>query len=268
MWGVSSVWRQRVMLSMIDPSGTAGDYGVTIPPELDEFWSAIDSSAAELRITNAAGAVLSYMVPDDGAGGAFDKANRLGRLRIKYTPPAAGVSACWLYYNPSSTQGSAASAPGVSITRTGYIELARPSGRNVIGHRSPLAGNQSPPQRRTLTDDERMEIWLYLGGHIEPSFTPVNGGNLALSLYYVTHPIYDTACASVSLMVDDDSTRLVEIPHGKLAGTWVRYVVRAGTPGNWYTSSLVSRIVGSSLSPIRSTVDTRVGIYCSQARRT
>lgn len=266
----NSVWGKRASITIIAPADTGGDYDVVIPDEWDDFWTDIDSDGDELRVTDAGGTLLDYDV-DNGSGGAFSKTNRLGRIRINnYSQPigASGATQCFLYYNSSSTQGSAAGTAG-SGGRSGYIELAGPSGL-VIGHKSPIAGNTSPPQQIHKTAAERKAVWLGYGRLLAPAWTPLRSGPANEELYYVSHDVLDTAGSSVPTMVEASSIRFVSIPRGPFAGTWVRHLVIAGTTGNWYTSTLVGRTVSPTdgVSLIRTQVDTRVGIYVRDVRKT
>src|SRR5690349_20093678 len=108
----AGLWRRRALISVDIPGTSPVDVNVTIPREWDAFWETIDSSGNNLRLVWYDGqTVLTYAL-DDGSGGAFSKANRLGRFQIDgmVVPTTASMLAIWVYWDPSSNQSSGAAA--------------------------------------------------------------------------------------------------------------------------------------------------------------
>lgn len=265
MGWISSVWRQRAAVTLVHPNALVGDYDVSIPEGWDGFWDVIDTSGNELRLNDAAGNALDY-----GLSG-FNKTNRTGTIRINgHTPPTSNgcVEQVFLSFDSTSTQGSGAGTAGTG-GRSGFIELSKPGEGSgiMLSTRSPIAGLTNPPQRISITESSRNVLWLGYGAMLAPSFTSCRGASVYEETYFATHNVVDTANISVTTMFDIEAARFVWIPRGEHMGTWLRVILRAGTAGNWYTSSIVSRIVApGALSPIRSTVDVRTAIYTSLAR--
>ena len=176
-FAAGGIWRRRASISVDIAGATPVDVDVVIPKDWDDFWDVIDASGLELRAVWYDGqTVLSYSV-DDGAGGAFDRTNRLGRIRIDgmTVPAATAVLQVWLYYDSSSAQGTGAVATVIAAARTGYIELGSP-GQYQFTHMPQTARSLKPRSILHKTVNEQIFVWIRLDGALAKRTTP---GNLA-----------------------------------------------------------------------------------------
>lgn len=261
MWfGLSGVWTRKVAVSLVQTAddGVAADWDVVIPQGFDDFWNTIDASGAELRITNAVGALFQYTV-DNGSGGAFDKANRLGRIRLNdvANPAVKHVQLAWLFYGSTNPQGSGANGATGTGTKTGYIELARPGGPYVVAHTPQIPGTTQPLKSFSKGASEVADLWIRLTGARGP-LTPYFSAPLLEGPHYFTQTVENTSGLDQPAMRDDALMRFV---WGPGMGLWARVIVKAGSSGANYTSSVLTRMVSpiDGLSVVKSTLDTRIG---------
>jgi hypothetical protein len=230
-----------------------------VPADYDDFWNTIDAAGAECRVVDAFGAVLTW-----GWSG-FNKTNRTGTIRISaYTTGAAAIYQVFLYFGSTSAQGAGPSAPGAG-GRNGYIELARPAGPYVVRHRPHLPGALTPNRTFPKTAAEEADLWVYYGGVLSRAWTPSNSSPLREDLYYVTQTVENNAGVDQTTMYDLTRVRFIWV---RGEGTYVRLMVKAGTSGSVYTSSVLARLVGNSANIVRPTLDTRVGWRVRDVRLT
>jgi hypothetical protein len=108
----SSNYKYRLPISVDNSAGGTGTYSfsLTIPTDLDLFWSYVQSDGDDIILTGPDGftpitaANATAIDIDNGSGGAFNGSSKLGRIRLdKYTAGTAN-SACflWLYYGYSA----------------------------------------------------------------------------------------------------------------------------------------------------------------------
>lgn len=270
-FGVDGVWQQRAAITLYSSSDLAQDFDVTIPAGWDNFWEEIDASGNELRVTDALGTLLDYGI-DNGSGGAFSKTSRLGRLRINnYDTPIStgGATLCWLYFDSTSAQGSAAGTTGGG-GQSGWIELAHPTGSAIFPHKDHRPGGTFPPYRISKSAASQRDVWIGYGAHTARAHQGYYASSLLEEVYYSLVDVVDTAGSSVSSMYDADRIRYVWIPKGPMAGTWLRMPVIAGTTGTNYTLTVLTRIVSpiQGLADPRAALDTRVGVYVRDVRLT
>lgn len=266
MWyGEVDIWTKRAAISLYSTVGTA-DFGISIPVGWGEFWDAIDSAGNELRVVDSRGTLLDYTV-DNGSGGAFSKANRLGRLMLNnHTVTTNAMTCCWLYYDSSATQGAATGA-AATPTQDGYIEMARPGGPYRTGHQPQTPGSTGPLKSFHKTAAETSDLWIRYGG-IVGNWTPQYGTSLQEELQYATYTVENTTGTNQSGMVDLQRLRFVWAPSE--GGMWIRVPIVGGTSGINYTSSVVARCVSplTSANILRPIFDTRVGWRVNDTRIT
>lgn len=228
---LGTAWRRRVAITLDNTGANASDdYDIEIPPWFDEFWSAIDSSGNELRVTHANGITVADYDVDDGAGGSFDQSGRAGRIRLNNFAAQATASMvlCWLYFDPSSTQGSGAGTAG-SGTGTGYIELGQPS-QHVVLYQPQRPGLARPRDVRTKTSSEQVQVWFDLTAMLERVDTAARGKRLYEEPWFASVASYDSGGSSASLESLAD-TRFVS----SRRRVYLRTEVSGGSSGSAYS---------------------------------
>lgn len=260
-------YTRRMAISLDVPASSPVDANVTIPKGLDDFWTNIDTSGNELRVVHSdSETVLNYSI-DDGAGGAFSKTNRLGRLQLDgvVTPSVAGMQCLWLYYNTTSTQGSGAVATTITSARNGYIELSRPSGPRRYVHRPQLPGGTYPIEEFHKTAVETVPVWVHYSGSLAKAGKAAREAALLEELYYCTLVVEDTGAGDVATMYDITRPRFV---WHRPTGMWIRFEVKAGTTATDYTGSFDARTILPGATALLQRLDTRIGIRVRTTRIT
>lgn len=267
----SSVRFRRRKLITIDGSAggavTSLDAEVTIPKHWHQFWSVIDSACDYIRVTAADGVTaVSYDV-DDGAGGAFSSTNRTGRIRIDgYTVPlsTAGMYAAWVYYDPTGAVTDGSSVVTMSSTVSGYIELARPSGRRQYVYQPQIPGATRPRDPAHKTAAEQVDFWIRVDLAFSRLGRDSETSRKAEEPYYTTASVLDTAGADTSSMYSLSSNRLVELDNGQV---WLKHQVKAGTHGSNYTvAPTVHTVMPFAPNTITETVQPRIGLAVRSTR--
>lgn len=241
-------YRRRKALTIVNTAGGATiDANATIPQDWDDFWALIDSSGNGVRVTLADGFTLLTYDIDDGAGGAFDKANRLGRVRIDSLATGSVVDEAllvWVYYDiDSPTDGS--SAVTITSAETGYIALGSPVWATVPFVR-PRPGISRPEVVLHKDSTELYHIWIDLTPALEQRDAPY-----ARRLCYeeprrATYGVYNAAGTLQASMDDPSGVRFVEVADQRSGQRrlYLRIPVQAGADDTKYT--------------VRTTLNTRV----------
>lgn len=232
-------FRRRAMGTIGNAAGGATkDATIVIRPDWDEFWETIDTAGLELRVTAGDGYTLLAYSIDDGSGGAFSRANRLGRILIDgmTAPGVAGESlAFFLYFDTSSTQGSAAVATTISAAEQGAIDRSSPSTwvSTVV---TPRPGLDAPRATFGKGASDSAFVFFDLTELLELRRT-----RFARRLQYeepavATYEVQDDAGVAQAGMVDATYTRWIEMrgPTGSRR-VFLRVRVKAGTAGDQYT---------------------------------
>lgn len=260
------VWTKRAALTLDRSAGgaPATEFAIPLPTAWDEFWDTVDNDGDELRAVGANGSLLQYTL--DG----FDKSNRVGTLLIDdhQTPGLECMVCAWLYWGSTSAQGNAEGTSPSGTPEDGWIELAQPSGPYVVDHAPAVPGNTQPQAIFAKTAAERADVWVRLP--IAGSFTQMHKAPFLEGPRYCTQTVENTSGSDQSSMYETVLNRFVWIPKGPRAGMWVRHLVKAGTSGTNYTSSLVTRFVSPLLEDngVRAALDTRIGWRVRDARFT
>lgn len=258
----SSTYTRRTALTL-DSAGATADFDVTIPPEWDDFWTTIDSSANNLRVVWYDGkTVLNYAV-DNGSGSSFDKTNRLGRIRLDgvAVPATAGMVLIYLYWAPTSNQSSGAVAVTMTSVRNGYIELGRP-GQDRFEHRPQSTTLTRPHDIIHKTAGEQRHLWIRYDRVLAKRPTPGNGSPQHEEPLYVTQTVEDSGGSDQATMYTLTDARWVWW-RGTL---WLRATVKAGTTGTNYTAVLLVRTVVPGSTSVAQILETRIGIAVRDTR--
>lgn len=255
-FGTGGVWTRKVPISLVQTAtdGTAADWDITIPSGLDDFWNTVDAAGNELRVTDAVGTLLAYSLS------GFNRTNRTGTIRLDgvANPAAAHVQLAWLFYGSTTNQGDGATGSGAG-GKTGYIELARPGGPYVVRHAPQIPGTTLPVRTFHKSANEVADLWVQLAAP-RGAMLPYNSSPGLECPRYLTQTVEDTSGATTptSTMADISLARFV---WGPRIGMWARCIVKAGSSGTNYTSTLLTRIVSpiDGISVVKSTLETRVG---------
>lgn len=229
------IWTRRVMISVdLTAGGGAQDVDITIPKSFDDFWNLIDASGFELRVVSPNSEGLAAYSVDNGAGGAFDRANRLGRIRVDAFSfiSFAGMSVLWLYYGSSSAQGTAAVATVIAGSVAGYIELGRPPLVRRFAYAPSRPGYQRPTSITSKTAGEIVDLWIDVSPALEFRQGLANAGIYHEECAQVVLNVYNAALVDQPAMYDQ--TRIRWVFHQKTGRTWLRVSVFGGTSGSAY----------------------------------
>ncbi len=236
-----SDYQKRASISVPNTAGSGTiDVDTTIPPEWDEFWNAIDTAGDAVRITSADGVTLVAYDVDKPGGGAFSRSTRAGRLRIDgATVPAVANSTAqfFVYFDPESTVADGSSAVTMSSILDGYIELGRPSARQLAVQGQP-PGLTRPQALLGKGAGATEHYWLDVGPVLEVYRRPSEGHVAYEEIGAVKVVVYTDAGATGTSMEDHTGTRFVEIPDGRRRRMFVRIRLTAGTSPNRYTAEV------------------------------
>lgn len=255
-YAASGLWRRRAAISVEIAAATPIDVNITIPPEWDAFWSAIDSSGNNLRVIWYDGkTVLTYAI-DNGSGGAFDKTNRLGRIQIDgmTVPNATGMLCIWLYFDPSSNQSSGASAVTISSAQNGYIELGTP-GQHRFRHQPQTPRATKPRSIVHKTVNEQAFVWIRHS--LSRRATPGNSSSVHEEPLYCTQQVVNSSAVDQAAMYDVTKARWVWTPRGEL---WLRVLIKAGTTATNYTLVVLTRTILPNETTATQQLETRIGV--------
>lgn len=222
----------RFPVAVYNSGSTANkDVTVVIPPELEQFWTAIDASGFQVRVTDSDG--VTQLQYDWASSPAFNSTTRAGTLEIygasgspTWSAVGSAVSLLWIYVGDSDA-GDGSTSASTSTPLTGYVTAAAP--RAVIVAGSPPPGRATPPDRRSQRTTDKRGIWFGLDRNVLRT----------LRQPYNNHPQWEevdrvTVTASTNgsgtLTPDLDAVRFVDDN-----GFYVQAVVSGGTDANDYT---------------------------------
>ena len=215
-------------------AGGAQDVDITIPRDFDDFWENIDVNGLELRIVSANSQDLAAYSVDNGSGGAFDRANRLGRIRVDAFAFGAtpGMWVLWLYYRSQTAQGTAAVATVIASPVTGYIELGRPNMRQYP-YAPPRPGFSRPNSISSKTSGENVDVWLDVTDALEFRSVKGNAGIFHEEPSLAIVNVYNSSQVDQPLMYDKTATRFLFVQ--SIGRTFVKVAIQGGTDGVSYT---------------------------------
>lgn len=255
------------------PAAVALDVDITIPKDCDPFWDAIDSSGNNLRVTAADGVTLVTYDVDDGAGGAFDATNRLGRIRVDgMTIPTgtAGIFLLWLYFDPADSDGATNISDGSSAVTmadiaTGYIDLDEPTGPWWTEYQPQILRSTNPRDARHKGPSEQVYVWFRLDRVLAKSQYASEGSKRREELYYASMAVLDTSGADQTSMYDLSANRFVW--HARTRTMWLKCLVKAGTTNTRYTAApAVHTCLPYAPNTIHKTHTPRMGLAVRQVR--
>lgn len=239
-WYDEAFRQRKIITHRNEAPASSLDIDVTIPPDWDEFWETIDDDGNELRVTLADGLTLLDYGVDDGAGGSFDKANRLGRLRLDAVPVVAedNYFPLFVYFDTGDDpQGDASVSTTMSTPTDGYIDLGSPAWADaaMIPER---AGSDQPQTVITATPGSKFHVWVDVSAFLELRHTPFAGWNIFEEPYMLEIEVLDdTGADATSDILDPDQVRFVETLQSGSRTLALRIPVGASTAlaGEGYT---------------------------------
>lgn len=217
----------------VPSTGSSHDVDVVLPPDWDDFWGEIDADGHGVRVTLADGRTLVPYAVDNGSGGAFSRASRLGRVRIDGATfqSSAGTSLLWLYYGIDAPTNGAVAVTMSSVV-TGRIEQAQPL-RPILAQ--PLRpGLAQPRDAVAKAPAEESVVWLDVTDLLEQRRTETEGSSRLEEPWRALPAGYDDAGASAAV-VEASRHRWVESESERGRRTYLRVGLTGGTDGEVYT---------------------------------
>lgn len=263
---LDSNYQRRAAISAPNTAGAATlDVDVVIPKDWDEFWTRIDASGLGLRITDADGRALRSYSVDDGAGGAWSTANRLGRVRIDgaAVPAVANSTALlWLYFEAASvTSGAVVTAMAAVVT--GYVELGVPPEWVTASKGKP--GLTRPNAAATKTAAGTLHQWWDLAPLLQLYPVASYGRLYYEELAAVALEAVDSVNAPAATLPEHTETRFVEVRTGPTSRRmFVRTRWANGTSPAKYTG-IVKMLLRTPAATLNRTHQERVAIYVTDA---
>ncbi len=229
-------FKRREAVTVYNSAGTDPcDVSFTIPPDWDEFWTTIDTAGAELRVTDADGYTLVDYDVDDGSGGAFDKPNRAGRIRVDALNVSGDIAVylLWLYWDAT---GAADASVAVTITSSipAYVDLSEPIDR-LLAAAPPRPGALEPTDRVGKSAAERLSVWVDLTDTLEPRRAPFAESSRHEEPWLASPAAYDDGGVLDASIVDLAECRFVEAQRRNGRRIYVRVAVEGGTSGEVFT---------------------------------
>jgi hypothetical protein len=237
MGWLNEVWARRMAITLDNGNGGAvatADADVVIPKGFDDFWTRIDASGLELRVTYPDGQTIVPYSVDNGSGGAFSLTNKLGRLRLDGVQMRAavdGVQLMWLYYGSTSAQGTGAVATAIVGPTTGYIELGLPNLRHYP-YDPPRPGYTRPMPFTSMSSGEVVDVWVDVTKALEMRNGRGNGSTAYEEAGYLEMHVYNSVKVDQPTMYSSSNPRFVY--HQRSGRTYVKLYVVGGVSGQNY----------------------------------
>lgn len=216
----------RQPLSIDNTGGGAGAFDATIPipADWDHFWTTVQSTGYDLRVTGADGVTVVTKLDING----FNTTNKVGTLEIQDTAPAAGMLQYWLYWG-DSTLGTGLTSFVPASAKSGYADLGAPvPGYLFAAQSQERLGDTSPKNVMAKTSDTTVFAWIDFSAlmqrrvHVHPAAV---GSHEYECLSYVT------VAATGGLTVTTTGTRY-EV--GAAGAAIVRVQISGGTTATDY----------------------------------
>ena len=217
---------------MVDLHAGAGtvDVSATIPPDWPAFWDNVMSTNADIRVTDAAGVLLTYQIT------SWNYGNKAGVIEVDgwVSPNVTAGSVLWVYWDNPNGPSSGAGSFSVSSAKTGTIQIGSPGSGSeyVINARPEAAGSDNAQVILAKTPTEIQHIWWNLRPVMMKRRKSGEGSRLLEELetatYTVTHS--DGSDTSSAMAIAGDIRALHP--------AWVRTPIQAGTDTANYVVTL------------------------------
>ena len=217
----------------VDHTGAAAgafDATVTFPTDLSSFWSTVQSTGNDIRVTRADGYTPVTKFDLD----AFNTTTKAGTLEIQDTAAAQSSLLYWMYWgNSALTSGTSAFVPGAA--KSAYMDPGKPApGCVVLARAQERPGETAPIVTLAKDPDSTIYVWFVFGPLLQQRANPANGQ------YELETLTYCTPSAAGGLTVTVASTRFEDGRPGRCA---VRVKVSGGTTANDY---IITATAGTS----------------------
>lgn len=230
-WRASNdLYRVPVTVDHTATGAGAFDATVTIPADMAHFWSTVQSTGNDIRVTRADGYTPVTKFDLD----TFSTTNKTGTLEIQDTATAQSSLLYWMYWGDSSlTSGTSSFVP--SSAKTGYMDQGVPApGCVVIARPQERPGETAPINEIAKDPDSTIYVWFVFGPLLQRRANPAQGA------YELETLTYCTPSAAAGLTVTTASTRFEDGRPGRIA---VRVKVSGGTTANDY---IITATAGTS----------------------
>ena len=217
---------------MVDLHAGAGTVAVSapIPPDWPAFWANVMSTNAAIRVTAAAGVLLTYQIT------SWNYGNKAGVIEVDgwVSPNVTAGSVLWVYWDNPNGPSSGAGSFSVSSAKTGTIQIGSPGSGSeyVINARPEAAGSDNAQVILAKTPTEIQHIWWNLLPVMMKRRMSGEGSRLLEELetatYTVTHS--DGSDTSSAMAIAGDIRALHP--------AWVRTPIQAGTDAANYVVTL------------------------------
>ena len=223
----SKNYSQRAPIAVDNTAGSGGSFDVqaTIPADMEEFWSVVQSNGYDIRVTGPDG-----ITPITFKRSTWDYANRSAVIQVdNLTLAAAVMGQIWLYWGYAAATDGAGSFTA-STPLTGSLLFSKP-GEHRVQVRPERPGDTAPVNRITKSSAERTRIAWDFRGLLYDRLIPYNGKLCAEEITEVVSVDVQLGGASQAGMIDVTLTRLLD--------GWVSTWIKAGTSPNTYTALVV-----------------------------
>lgn len=217
------VWKRRASITIDNTGGSAGtiDAEGTLPAEFDDFWTYIDGSGVELRVTAADGTTkLVYSLT------GFNKTTRAGTLSIDgMSSFGDGVHQAFLYWDSTGTPTGAA-ATVITTPKTLYIETCGP-GPHIVRGLAPRPGDTNPARKIQKGAGETIRVAFDLAPVLKRRTRPYQGYPYCEEIQWADY-VVNLAGNAQSSMKTAANSRL-------FGGRYIVVDIKAGTTATDYT---------------------------------
>ena len=214
-------------------AGTAIDITAAIPSDWPAFWDNVMSTGADVRVTDGAGAPLTYQLD------SWDYANRTGNIQVDdWTSAApAATQQVWVYWdNPNGPSSAAGSFTVGGQAKTGSIEVGNPGSGSeyVLPAKPEKAGADTSQIILAKTPSEIQHVWWNLLPAMIKRRTKYNGSSLLEEIesvtYTVTHSDGTNTTSAMGITADIRT----------LHPAWVKTPIQAGSDTANYVVTLTA----------------------------
>lgn len=216
-------WKQKYPVVIDNTGGSVStiDATFTIPTTIDAFWTGIDTSGNEIRVTAADGTTkLTYKWT------GFSKTNRTGTMQIDgFSAPGVGMCVVWIYWDATGAPDGAAGSVTIAAAKSGYVvDLVK---RGIfVQVREQRAGDVRPATKFQKGSDETRKVLFDFSGMLGTRVVTQQGHFEADEIQWFTYTIY-TGGSAYAGGITAANSRL-------LPGNIVQVDAKAGVDGTDY----------------------------------
>lgn len=218
----------RAPMSVDNTAGGAGaiDASGAVPAYWDHFWTTVQSTGNDVRVTAPDGTTLATF---DLQG--FSVATKTCTVEIdNYTAPAAGMLLFWLYWG-DSTLASGVTAFVPAAAKSLYFDLGAPVSPLVVVTAEQRPRDTVPLAKIAKTSDASTYIWWDFSAVLQGRNHPSAGSYELEQVSYVSAVTVTLAGVDQAGMKDITKTRFEGGPDGRL---WVKTWITGGVTASDY----------------------------------